>query len=63
MARIILVVLACVLITPANVITQSSPMDAAAKTLGTAGLRSLQFTATGQSFVLGHRRRPPSRGR
>lgn len=57
MARIILVVLACVLITPANVITQSSPMDAAAKTLGTAGLRSLQFTATGQSFVLGQ---PPT---
>ena len=53
MARIILVVLASVLITPANVITQSSPLDAAAKTLSTASLRSLQFTATGQSFVLG----------
>lgn len=57
MSRIILAALACALITPASVITQSSALDAAAKTLGTAGLRSLQFTATGQSFVLGQ---PPT---
>jgi glyoxylase-like metal-dependent hydrolase (beta-lactamase superfamily II) len=57
MVRIILVVLACALITPASVMTQSSALDAAAKTLGTAGLRSLQFTATGQAFVLGQ---PPT---
>ena len=57
MYRIILAVLACALLTPANVSTQSSPLDAAAKTLGTASLRSLQFTATGQSFVLGQ---PPT---
>ena len=57
MFRIILVALACALITPASVVTQSSALDAAAKTLGTAGLRSLQFTATGQSFVLGQ---PPT---
>jgi glyoxylase-like metal-dependent hydrolase (beta-lactamase superfamily II) len=53
MVRIILVVLACALITPASVMTQSPALDAAAKTLGTASLRSLQFTATGQAFVLG----------
>ena len=57
MFRIILVALACALITPASVVTQSSALDATAKTLGTAGLRSLQFTATGQSFVLGQ---PPT---
>jgi glyoxylase-like metal-dependent hydrolase (beta-lactamase superfamily II) len=57
MYRLILVVLACALMTPASVSTQSSPLDAAAKTLGTASLRSLQFTATGQSFVLGQ---PPT---
>jgi hypothetical protein len=57
MVRIILVVLACALITPASVTTQSSALEAAAKTLGTASLRSLQFTATGQSFVLGQ---PPT---
>ena len=57
MYRIILAVLACALLTPANVSTQSSPLDAAAKTLGTASLRSLQYTATGQSFVLGQ---PPT---
>jgi glyoxylase-like metal-dependent hydrolase (beta-lactamase superfamily II) len=57
MQRIILVVLACALITPASVMTQSSALDAAAKTMGTAGLRSLQFTAAGQAFVLGQ---PPT---
>jgi glyoxylase-like metal-dependent hydrolase (beta-lactamase superfamily II) len=57
MVRIILVVLACALITPASVMTQSSALDAAAKTMGTASLRSLQFTANGQSFVLGQ---PPT---
>ena len=57
MFRIILAVLACALLTPANVSTQSSPLDAAAKTMGTASLRSLQYTATGQSFVLGQ---PPT---
>ena len=57
MYRIILAVLACALLTPAAVSTQSSPLDAAAKTMGTASLRSLQYTATGQSFVLGQ---PPT---
>ena len=57
MYRIILAVLACALLTPANVSPQSSPLDAAAKTLGTASLRSLQYTATGQTFVLGQ---PPT---
>ena len=57
MSRIILVVLACALMTPANVSTQSSPLDAAAATMGTSSLRSLQYTATGQSFVLGQ---PPT---
>jgi len=57
MIRIILVVLACALTTSANVKAQSSALDAAAATLGTAGLRSLQYTATGQAFVLGQ---PPT---
>ena len=57
MVRIILVVLACALTTSANVKAQSSALDAAAATMGTAGLRSLQYTATGQAFVLGQ---PPT---
>jgi glyoxylase-like metal-dependent hydrolase (beta-lactamase superfamily II) len=57
MNRIILVVLACALTLPANGRAQSSALDAAAATMGTASLRSLQFTATGQSFVLGQ---PPT---
>jgi len=56
MKRIILVVLACALTLPASLRAQSS-LDAAAATMGTASLRSLQFTATGQSFVLGQ---PPT---
>jgi hypothetical protein len=42
MYRIILAVLACALLTPATVSTESSPLDAAAKTMGTASLRSVQ---------------------
>ena len=59
MVRIILVVLACALTTSASVKAQSSALDAAAATMGTAGLRSLQYTATGQAFVLGQ---PPTAG-
>jgi len=58
MSRIILVVLASALTTAAHLMAQqSSTLDAAAKALGTASLQSLQFTATGQAFVLGQ---PPT---
>jgi glyoxylase-like metal-dependent hydrolase (beta-lactamase superfamily II) len=57
MSRIILVVLACALTIPAHSSAQQGPLQAAAAFLGTSGLRSLQFTATGQSFVLGQ---PPT---
>ena len=57
MVRIILVVLACALTLPARVMSQASALDAAAAAMGTASLRSVQFTATGHSFVLGQ---PPT---
>jgi glyoxylase-like metal-dependent hydrolase (beta-lactamase superfamily II) len=58
MSRIILVVVASALLAPLTLAAQQpSVLDAAAKTLSTQGLRSLQFTATGQAFVLGQ---PPT---
>ena len=58
MSRRILIALACALAFPsASAGQQASPLVAAATTLGTNGLRSLSFTATGQAFVLGQ---PPT---
>ena len=58
MSRPTLFALACALALPSMVAgQQSSALTAAATTLGTNGLRSVTFTATGQAFELGQ---PPT---
>ena len=58
MRKSLLAALVCVLALPSVTSTQQpTALQAAATALGAAGLRSLQFTATGQAFVLGQ---PPT---
>ena len=58
MSRRTLFAIACALALPSVVIGQQpNALSAAATTLGTNGLRSITFTATGQAYVLGQ---PPT---
>ncbi len=57
MKKIVPAVLACTLLITSDARSQSPVLEAADKMLGATSVQSLQFTATGQAFVLGQ---PPT---
>lgn len=59
MIRVLVVVFACAVLLPSEVRSQTPALEAAGRTMGTANLRTLQFTATGLAYLLGQ---PPSAG-